>query len=339
MMRFKTALRIAVFSAFWAAAAAPVAAYKVLVFWGIGGFALGNAQLLNTAIREIGAAQGFEVDVISDRAIFTAANLAPYRAVVMNNNSELGKLLDTTHRAALMAFLKTRGHVGIHLAAEVMGSWPAYREYLGTESASWSQGTVWLERDTLTPGIAAHPVLRGMPATFRLKDHWYAFKTNPRLSPGIQVLYTLKESNCTACITMPGGDHPVSWVRESAEGGRMFYMAQGHDATAAADPATLRLLSNAILWAARDSAFATGTLPGALSGRHGAKVAVARDGIRVEVSAPGTHALEILRADGKRIFRREGNRLAAYDFPREPGIVFVNVLTTGGTMRRAVPGP
>jgi type 1 glutamine amidotransferase len=66
---------------------------------------------------------------------------------------------------------------------------------------------------------------RGLPRTWRRKDEWYAFRTNPRSR--VHVLASLDERSYDAGDAAMGGDHPVAWCHRYG-GARSVYTAMGH---------------------------------------------------------------------------------------------------------------
>jgi type 1 glutamine amidotransferase len=100
---------------------------------------------------------------------------------------------------------------------------------------------------------AAHPAARGLPAQWEMKDEWYSFKNNPRPG-GAKVIATLDERTYSPAgmggqqLRM-GSDHPIVW-RKCVGNGRSFYSAIGHMPETYSEPHHVRLLTQAIEWAA-----------------------------------------------------------------------------------------
>ena len=70
--------------------------YKALVFWGVGGFAYSSRVPANAFLDSIGKDLGIAVDLSDTASVFTAERLSQYRVVVLNNNTEFGRLLSLT---------------------------------------------------------------------------------------------------------------------------------------------------------------------------------------------------------------------------------------------------
>lgn len=212
------------------AGAQPAAKPRVLVWFGCGGSVHGSIPYINRVWQKLAAEEGLDIDTTQLPAAFTPGNLARYAAVLWNNATHPGKVLDSAQRAAWLAYGRTGGYVGMHAAGDASDTWPDYTAYMGGTNSRHSN-TLPASLDMEPGGEAArHPIVAhaGWPARLTITDEWYSWRTDPRLQPGLKVLYTLDEETFTPGIPM-GEDHPIMWVRESAEGGRMVYMGMGHN--------------------------------------------------------------------------------------------------------------
>ena len=88
----------------------------------------------------------------------------------------------------------------------------------------------------------AHPIMAGVPASFRITDELYWFKPDPAATP-IEVLAT-----ATAAQKQPGTYPQVFIVKHPKS--RIVGLTLGHDARAHDLPAFQALLRNAVNWAA-----------------------------------------------------------------------------------------
>jgi uncharacterized protein len=86
-----------------------------------------------------------------------------------------------------------------------------------------------------------HPITKGIPANFTLKDELYYFKPDPA-GPGIEVL-------ATASVAGSDTSFPSVFVVNQARG-RIAGVALGHDAESHDLPAYQTLLRNAVQWVA-----------------------------------------------------------------------------------------
>jgi type 1 glutamine amidotransferase len=257
--RIRKALRVpCMLACAWAATsgeARPAPDFKVLVFCGWAHDpASEGIRAANTLIRSLGTANGFTVDTTVVGGSFTSGNLDRYRVVIMNNSSGIGKLLDTNQRAALMDFLQTHGHIGIHYAAQTAGSWDEYEAYIGNGAGSHVAAFATLRLDSSQTPASMHPIVRGMPVSANFDDSWLGFHSglpNPRQVKGMRILYTLDEASCPTCLKSPDGDNQAVWVRTLDEGGRMFYMTIGFNPKLFKSNAFCQsLLLRGIQWAA-----------------------------------------------------------------------------------------
>jgi type 1 glutamine amidotransferase len=286
-------------------------AFKVLDFWGVGGFAHGSRVAANTYLDSLSKAGIFQVDASDQPSVFTPANLAQYKVIVMNNTTEAGKILNTDQRAALLDFMKKKGFVGMHGAGDTKGSWPEYTTFLGGELSSHGGGIAKLNIDS-SPYAKTHPVMSGLAPTMAFDEEWYAYKTNPRLTPGVHVLYTLDEASCPNCTKM-GGDHPIVWVKEEPLGGRVFYYAMGHgDNIFKKNDFCKVMLKQAILWAAEEHAVSVRQIQGSSQGQVNVKSLFAA--LTIGTEEKGKHSVQLLTMDGKMVAKKSGFGPQSYTF-------------------------
>lgn len=213
---------------------------RILVFSKTAGFRHTSIEPGIAALRELGTANGFEVDATEDAAQFTAANLGRYKAVVFLSTT--GDVLDNEQQAAFMGYIRGGGgFVGIHAAADTEYGWAWYGGLVGAYFKSHpapAQARIRVEKRN-------HPSTRPLPDPWNRFDEWYDFQQNPR-SRGVTVLLTLDETS------YPGGqmgaDHPIAWFHEY-EGGRSWYTAGGHTEASFAEPAFLEHLMGGIRYA------------------------------------------------------------------------------------------
>jgi type 1 glutamine amidotransferase len=95
-----------------------------------------------------------------------------------------------------------------------------------------------------------HPALAGLPQAWRREEEWYAFDRVPS-GHGTRVLAWLDEASYEPPAAQRMGErHPIIWTRCIGRG-RMLFSALGHKAATYAEPLHLRLIDNAVGWAAR----------------------------------------------------------------------------------------
>jgi hypothetical protein len=117
-----------------AAAAAAGAPIAVLVFSGAADAQQDPVTRAAQAIEELGEAEGIAVTATTDPAVFSAAGLAPYRAVVFLSAD--GVVLNAGQEAALQAFVKAGGGflgIGDAARAQLDSTW--FTGLIGTRPA------------------------------------------------------------------------------------------------------------------------------------------------------------------------------------------------------------
>jgi type 1 glutamine amidotransferase len=285
--------------------------FKVLDFWGVGGYGHDSRPAANAFLDSLGKANNFQVDASELASVFTPANLAQYKVVVMNNSTEAGKILNTDQRTALLDFMKKKGFVGMHGAGDTKGSWPEYTTFLGGELSAHGGGIAKLNIDS-SPYAKTHPVMKGLLLNTAFDEEWYAYKTNPRLTPGVHVLYTLDESSCPNCTKM-GGDHPIVWVREEPTGGRVFYYAMGHGSSIfKTNNFCKTMLKQAIMWAAEEHVISIRQIQGSSGSQMNIKSMAAAFTIGTEEK--GKHTVQLRTMDGKMVAKKSGFGPQSYTF-------------------------
>ena len=238
-------------------------AFKILLYTFSTGFRHDSIPHGIAAIRALGAANGFGVDVKgtalnprggycanrpepADVAYFTAETLSSYAAVVFLQTTTMpdpaSTLLDDTGKAALEAYVRDGGgFVGIHAAADAEYGWPFYREVLGATFLDHGPAVA----STLHIEDATHPATSTIPNPWSRFDEWYNFTPNPRATA--HVLINLDEATYPRNPS-PMGDHPIAWCKVIGEG-RSFYSGLGHAGDAFGDAMVLRHLLGGILYA------------------------------------------------------------------------------------------
>ena len=232
-----------------AASAAPTEKYRVLVFTaGAPSFAEKGVK----AIKDLGKANGFAVQSNGDPAMFTAENLARFRAVVFLDTT--GSPLTAAQEAAFQDYFHAGGgFVGVGSAVETEPGWQFLTDVLGSRSASR------LGAQTVTNKVAdrVHDASKNLPEYWNLNDTYYNWTSNVR---GLShVLTTVSDApftktgdgpsiNALAGGTM-GADHPVTWCKDY-RGGRSYYTNHGASSAAWNDANLSKELVGAITWAA-----------------------------------------------------------------------------------------
>ena len=214
------------------------------------------------AIRALGAANGFGVDVVGTEAdalgsycgnqsatggdgLFTAARLSQYSAVVFLNTTTTSDstLLDAAGKASLERLhprgrrFRRRARRGRRRIRMGLLRRAARTRFL----AHGPPVTALLRVED-----AAHPATSHLPSPWSRFDEWFDFAENPRATA--HVLVNLDEATYPD-NPAPMGDHPIAWCK-TIGAGRSFYTGLGHHGAAFGDPDVRRHLLGGILYAA-----------------------------------------------------------------------------------------
>lgn len=217
--------------------------FRVLVFSKTTGFRHESIPAGIDLIEQLGAANGFAVDVTEDAGWFTSQTLEQYGAVVWLNTTL--DVLDAAEESAFRSYIESGGgFVGVHSAADTEYGWAWFGELLGGDA--WFMSHPEVQEAALDVEDREHPSSRHLPLRFTMTDEWYNFQHNPRAS--VTVLLTIDEKTYE-----PGadamGDHPIAWYHQIAAG-RAWYTAMGHEIEIYADSGFQQHLLGGVLWAA-----------------------------------------------------------------------------------------
>ncbi len=264
---------------------------EVLVFSKTAGFRHDSIPAGIAALEQLGHAHHFEVVASEDAALFTAAGLADFAAIVLLQTT--GDFLDEAGQDALQAYVRSGGGVvAIHAALDAEEAWPWYGAMLGARFSDHPA----VRPATVLVLDRHHPSTAALPERWVWTDEWYNFPVNPR--GAVHVLATVDESTY-AGGTM-GHDHPIAWCHEF-EGGRVWYTTLGHSASAYADPAFLGHLLGGIEWAA-----------GVAPADAGATIHARMERVVLEANVTNPMALEVAE-DGSVFFIERGGSVKRHD--------------------------
>jgi type 1 glutamine amidotransferase len=339
------AARMLGFAALLAILASPgEAQIKVFVFKGYFGYNHSARETATAAMRTglptlLGAAPAFTVDESDAPTELTAAKLSGYDVLVLNNNTGIGGLT-TAQRAAVMGFGQTKGIVAFHSSADFKGgsSWPEMVSYIGGSLDGHTAQMAKLKKE-----LPDHPINAGLAAEASMNDEWYGYATNPRNVAGTVVLTTLDESSIPGMTDADGkmGDHPISWCKVNATGGRLFYTAMGHrDSIMQKNAFARRQLYNAILWAGKVTGpIAISTAPS--PDQTGIMTGAERGTLRVSFPEDGEHSFSVGTMDGRRLETRRGTGARSYSLPglRSGAVYAVTGRSSAGKFSKLVSIP
>lgn len=217
------------------------------------GYVHDNIQTSVDAIRKMGAANAFIADHSDDPAVFTAANLKRYAAIVFSNTNNEA-FATQAQREAFQAYIRSGGgFAGIHIATGSERAWPWYWSMIGGKFLRHPR----LQQFTVRVKDPNHLSTRGLPATFDWEDECYY---HTEINPSIKVLLVTDPARLDdpRKAEYPGdrfGDSlPLAWYN-SFEGGRIFFTALGHQKAHYSNPILYNHILGGIRWAlGRDSA-------------------------------------------------------------------------------------
>jgi type 1 glutamine amidotransferase len=219
----------------------------LLVFEKITGFLdQPSVDAARKALREMAERRGWSITFTDNGAVFNAAQLKNYDAVVWNNNS--GDVLTLSQRAAFETYIKNGGgFAGVHGAGgDHMYLWDWYvntligAQFIGHPmNPQYQTGTVKVERSSDITAV--------LPSQWSMSEEWYSFASSPR-AKGATILATLDESSYKpgAKLAM-GAEHPLAWT-QCIGNGRSFYTAIGHRPESYSEPNSAKLLEQGIAW-------------------------------------------------------------------------------------------
>ena len=229
------------------------AAYDVLVFSRTTGFRHETAIAAGrTAIEQMGAAGGFNVDLSEDQTRFTDAGLRPYEVVVFLNTDGEGILNGAQRNAFERWTQRGGGVVSIHADANADRDWAWKGDMMG---GAWFLNhpapPVQFQQATVNVVDTTHPATKDLPQPNWVRtDEWYNFTAEPE---NVHVLLKLDESTYDEQDgSAAADDHPISWC-SNYDGGRHFYTALGHEGAYWSEPDYLDHIRGAIAWASGEA--------------------------------------------------------------------------------------
>jgi putative membrane-bound dehydrogenase-like protein len=163
--------------------------------------------------------------------------IASADVLIISNNKPF---TDDASKAAIMHHLQNgKGLIGLHPG--LWYNWADWPEYNRQIIGGGSRGHDRYGEFEVTVTQPEHPLMRGVPAQFTVKDELYWFEPDSA-GPALKVL-------ATAHSPSKDKTFPMVFVVDHSKG-RVVGIAVGHDAGAHDHPAYQRLLRNAVLWVA-----------------------------------------------------------------------------------------
>jgi len=325
------------------AAADQAPAFRVLIFLGMKGFVHNSYRFIDKVWDTLAVRNNFAIDTSNNSAVFNPDSLKKYQAVICNNNTHLGDALNAEQKAAFFTWTKTHGFLGMHSVADANNTWPEFSAWMGGELSVHS-GTDSATLNIDTGDFARnHPIIKdqALPLKMTIREEWYSFKANARTYPGMRVLYTVDENTFKPGVVM--GDHPIVWVKEQPEGGRMVYMGMGHEDNLFVEDRHLgydfmsKIMLSSLKWAAgaipATSIPVTPKIPDA---PRRLKTSLSGAG-RVTIEIPGKEAftLSLSTLNGRRVDFRQGRGARTAEFAGLKSGVYVLEWTSAEGLTRS----
>ena len=232
---------------------------RVLLFEKISGFRDGpSVDAAHAALEALAAHNGWSLVSTDKGGAMHPSVLRQFDVVIWNNNS--GDVLTLSQRRAFRRFIEEGGgFVGIHGAAgDPAYFWDWYVDTLIGARFIGHPEEPQFQDARITVAATSTGIDAGLPREWTMNDEWYSFARSPRATGAI-VIASLDERSYKPGRGPYGGpalamgeDHPIAWSRCIGRG-RSFYSAIGHRPETYADANHLRLLEQAIRWAAQGS--------------------------------------------------------------------------------------
>jgi len=225
--------------------------FKVLALYENGGHHIAFSKRAIVWLDKLAAEKGFTIDYIQKPDKIDDEFLSHYQLILQLDYVPYGWPDDAA--AAFKKYIAEGrgGWVGFHhatLLGEFDGfhEWQWFSDFMG--GISWKNYIGTFARGTVNVEDKQHPVMKGLPASFRIEqEEWYTYDKSPR--PNVRVLASVDESTYEPQGDVKMGDHPVVWTNEHVKA-RNVYIFMGHSPNLLDNPAWVKLVTNAIFWAA-----------------------------------------------------------------------------------------
>ncbi|MBF0433229.1 MAG: ThuA domain-containing protein [Fibrobacteria bacterium] len=200
-----------------------------------------DGRPLNVAlIEEIGAEEGFEVEVIETDGDFTRNSLDGADVLVLQNLTQ-SKDMNSNAKAAIEEFHKAGGGIFmLHGTLDVF-AWSyiqengIYGNYV-QHSAANIAADVLIDDEAYNEQNEIHPMLYGIDKFNNVdisgrisgwKEEWFNWNNYFRGNEGVKILLSMDLASYTCACDID--DHPALWITDKEDGtGRMSYFLTGH---------------------------------------------------------------------------------------------------------------
>ncbi len=227
--------------------------FKVLAIGENGGHHILHTNAAKIWLNKLAADSNFTIDYYTNSKPITKSFLEQYQLFIQIDYPPY-----TWSKESEDAFIEyieqgKGGWIGFHHAT-LLGTfdgfpvWEWFSNFMGgikfkSYIAEFAAASVNVENKK-------HPIMKGVPASFPIvKEEWYTYDKNPRLSKDILVLASVDENTYTPARDIKMGDHPVIWTNTKMKA-RNVYVFMGHTPELFENPSYTTLYRNAIFWAA-----------------------------------------------------------------------------------------
>lgn len=209
--------------------------------------------------QSIASEHGLTVQADNNGETFnTLAALQQFGAIVFSNTSG-DALFSADQRANFEAYMAGGGRVmGLHAATDTYrhssangsntGTWDYYAELIG---ASVQQNPNHVDGTPLydLSHVGTHASTADLPAPWSKNEEYYYWEGGYYRTDNIPVLEVEETLGPNGQVNSYDAPRPMSWYRELAEGGRVFYTALGHAPSNFTSDALFRQhIEDALLW-------------------------------------------------------------------------------------------
>ncbi len=216
---------------------------KVFVYTKNGkGYVHDNIAAAARCIQELGAQNGFAVDVSDDPAKFNDDNLKQYNALVFTSTNN--DVFDNdAQKLALMHYIEAGGgFVAIHSVTGTERNWPWFKRLVGGTFERHAK------HQPFTEIIIDHnnPSTSFLPNTWKRDDECYYTK---EINPDIHVLmvHDLSTVDDKGKPVIYGNTFPSVWCHEF-DGGKEWYTSLGHDSATYKEPEFRKHIMGGLQW-------------------------------------------------------------------------------------------
>lgn len=216
---------------------------KVFVYTKNGkGYVHDNIAAAARCIQELGAQNGFAVDVSDDPAKFNDDNLKQYNALIFTSTNN--DVFDNdAQKLALMHYIEAGGgFVAIHSVTGTERNWPWFKRLVGGTFERHAKHQPFTEIII----DHQHPSTSFLPATWKRDDECYYTK---EINPDLHVLmvHDLSTVDDKGKPVIYGNTFPSVWCHEF-DGGREWYTSLGHDSTTYKEPDFRKHIMGGLQW-------------------------------------------------------------------------------------------